>query len=53
LVEVGGIEQLVYGTDFGGAYGNGDLTAGLGLGLDEASCERIRSGNAIRLLKLT
>lgn len=50
LVEVVGADNLVYGTNFGGAYDNGDLTEGLGL--SEADREKIRSGNAVRLLKL-
>jgi aminocarboxymuconate-semialdehyde decarboxylase len=50
VAEVVGADQLVYGTNFGGAYQHGDLTAGLGL--SEADQEKIRSGNAIRLLKL-
>jgi aminocarboxymuconate-semialdehyde decarboxylase len=50
VVEVVGVGQIVYGTNFGGAYDNGDLTIGLGLG--EADRARIRSGNALALLKL-
>ena len=45
-----GVDRLVYGTNFGGAYGNGDLTAGMGL--NEVDREKIRSGNAIELLNL-
>lgn len=50
VVEVVGVDRIVYGTNFGGAYDQGDLTAGLGL--SDQDCEKIRSGNAIRLLKL-
>jgi len=50
VVDVVGIDQIVYGTNFGGAYDNGDLTAGLGLSEEER--EQIRSGNARRLLRL-
>lgn len=50
VLEVVGVDRLVYGTNFGGAYGNGDLTAGMGL--NEVDREKIRSGNAIELLKL-
>ncbi|MOA11540.1 hypothetical protein D3C78_1314890 [compost metagenome] len=41
---------MLYGTNFGGAYDHGDLTEGLGLSTHDR--ERIRSGNAIELLKL-
>ena len=44
------MDRLVYGTNFGGAYDHGDLTAGLGL--NDGEREKIRSGNAIQLLKL-
>lgn len=50
VVEVVGVDNLLYGTNFGGAYEHGDLTEGLGL--SEADREKIRSGNAIKLLKL-
>jgi aminocarboxymuconate-semialdehyde decarboxylase len=50
VVEVVGVDRLVVGTNFGGAYDNGDPTRGLGL--EEAQCEKIRSGNASELLKL-
>ena len=50
VVEVVGIDNVVYGTNFGGAYDQGDLT--VGLGLSDADSEKIRSGNAIKLLKL-
>ena len=46
-----GVDRCVVGTNFGGAYDNGDLTAGLGL--TDADREKIRSGNAIELLKLS
>lgn len=49
VVEVVGTDQLVYGTNFGGAYDHGDLTEGLGL--PDAERDKIRSGNALRLLK--
>ena len=45
-----GVDRVVYGTNFGGAYDNGDLTAGLGL--SDADVTKIRSGNACRLLKI-
>ncbi|MDB5423632.1 MAG: amidohydrolase 2 [Phenylobacterium sp.] len=51
IIDVVGVDNLVYGTNFGGAYDNGDLTAGLGL--SDADREKIRSGNIIKLLKLT
>lgn len=50
VVEVVGVDRCVVGTNFGGAYDNGDLTAGLGL--SDGDREKIRSGNAIELLKL-
>jgi len=50
VVEVVGVDNLVYGTNFGGAYDHGDPTEGLGL--SDADREKIRSGNAIKLLKL-
>jgi aminocarboxymuconate-semialdehyde decarboxylase len=50
VAEVVGADRLLYGTNFGGAYDHGDLTAGLGLSAAER--EKIRSGNAIKLLKL-
>jgi aminocarboxymuconate-semialdehyde decarboxylase len=50
IVDVVGVDNIVYGTNFGGAYDNGDLTAGIGL--SEADRDKIRFGNAIKLLKL-
>ncbi len=50
VVEVVGTDRLVYGTNFGGAYDYGDLTAGIGL--SDSDREKIRSTNAIELLKL-
>jgi aminocarboxymuconate-semialdehyde decarboxylase len=50
VVEVVGVDRLVYGTNFGGAYAHGDLTANLDLSDEDR--EKIRSGNAIQLLKL-
>jgi len=50
VLEVVGVDRLLYGTNFGGAYDNGDPTEGLGL--NGADREKIRSGNAIALLKL-
>ncbi|MNC70062.1 hypothetical protein D3C75_1208340 [compost metagenome] len=50
VAEVVGVDRLLYGTNFGGAYDHGDLTEGLGLSTQDR--ERIRSGNAIELLKL-
>ena len=50
IAEVVGADRLLYGTNFGGAYDHGDLTAGIGL--SEVDRAKIRSGNAIELLKL-
>jgi aminocarboxymuconate-semialdehyde decarboxylase len=50
IVEEVGVDRLLYGTNFGGAYCHGDLTEGLGL--SEADREKVRSRNAIELLKL-
>jgi aminocarboxymuconate-semialdehyde decarboxylase len=50
VLEVVGVDNLVYGTNFGGAYDHGDPT--VDLGLSDLEREKIRSGNAIRLLKL-
>jgi aminocarboxymuconate-semialdehyde decarboxylase len=51
VLEVVGVDRLVHGTNFGGAYDNGDPT--LGLGLNAADSEKVRSGNAIELLNLS
>lgn len=51
VAEVVGSHRLLYGTNFGGAYDHGDLTQGLGL--SDSDRERIRSKNAIELLKLS
>lgn len=49
VVEDIGVDRLLYGTNFGGADSHdGDLTAGLGL--DDETRERIRSGNALEFL---
>ena len=50
VAEVVGVDRLIYGTNFGGAYDHGDLTEGLGL--SDTDREKIRSGNAIELLGL-
>jgi len=50
VAEVVGVDNLLYGTNFGGAYDHGDLTAGIGL--SDADREKVRSGNAIQLLRL-
>lgn len=50
VAEAVGADRLLYGTNFGGAYDHGDLTHGIGL--SETDREKIRSGNAIALLKL-
>lgn len=50
VCEVVGVDRLLYGTNFGGAYDHGDLTAGLGL--TDVDREKIRSANAIKLLSL-
>lgn len=50
VVEVVGVDQLLYGDNFAGSDSHaGDLTDGFGLG--DADREKIRSGNALRLLK--
>jgi aminocarboxymuconate-semialdehyde decarboxylase len=49
-VEVVGADNLLYGTNFGGAYDYGDLTEGIDL--SDSDRDKIRSGNAITLLKL-
>ena len=49
MAEVAGTDRLVIGTNFGGAYDNGDLTEGLGL--SDAVREQVRSGNALQLLQ--
>ncbi|WP_066343300.1 amidohydrolase family protein [Azohydromonas lata] len=51
VAEVVGVDRLVIGTNFGGAYDNGDLTEGLGL--SDAEREKVRGGNALQLLKLS
>lgn len=50
VLEIVGVDRLVHGTNFGGAYDHGDPTAGLGLSAVDS--EKIRSGNAIALLGL-
>lgn len=51
IVDVIGVERLLYGTNFGGSDGiREDLTEGLGL--SEIDREAIRSGNAMKLLRL-
>jgi aminocarboxymuconate-semialdehyde decarboxylase len=50
VLDVIGVDRLLYGTNFGGAYDHGDLTDGLGLG--DAEREKIRSGNAKALLHI-
>ncbi len=50
VVEAVGVDRLLHGTNFGGAYDNGDPTAGLGL--DDPARDKIRSGNATALLRL-
>lgn len=50
VLEIVGVDRLMHGTNFGGAYANGDPTAGLGLSATDS--EKIRSGNAIALLGL-
>lgn len=50
IVDVVGVDRLLYGTNFGGAYSHGDLTEGVGL--SEVDRDKIRAGNAIELLKL-
>ena len=51
VVDLVGVERLVHGTNFGGAYDFGDPAEGLGLS-DEDS-EKIRSINAMELLNLS
>jgi aminocarboxymuconate-semialdehyde decarboxylase len=50
VLDIVGADRLLYGTNFGGNYGYGDLTAGLDL--SPADHEKICSKNAIELLKL-
>ena len=50
VIDIIGADRLLYGTNFGGAYSYGDLTADVGL--SEIDQQKIRSGNAISLLKL-
>lgn len=50
VVDLVGVDRLVHGTNFGGAYDFGDPADGLGLSV--ADSEKIRSTNAIELLKL-
>lgn len=49
VVDLVGADRLLYGTNFGGGYAYGDLTEGVGL--NEVDREKIRSGNAMKLLK--
>ncbi|WP_432198188.1 amidohydrolase family protein [Streptomyces sp. bgisy027] len=50
VTEIVGVDHLLYGDNFSGSDSHvGDLTDGFGL--SEADRERIRSGNALRLLK--
>lgn len=50
IVSIAGIEQVVHGTNFSAGHDFGDPAAGLGL-TNECG-EKIRSGNAIKLLGL-
>lgn len=50
ILDLVSIERIVHGTNFGGAYDFGDPTAGIEM--PDKDRERIRSGNAIELLKL-
>jgi aminocarboxymuconate-semialdehyde decarboxylase len=51
MVDLIGVDHLVYGTNFMGSDQiNFDLTGGIGLADEDR--ERIRSGNAVKLLKL-
>ena len=51
VVDVVGVDRLLYGSNFGGSDGiREDLTEGLGL--SEGDREKIRSGNARQLLRL-
>ncbi|TFH67735.1 amidohydrolase [Gammaproteobacteria bacterium LSUCC0057] len=50
VVDLVGVDRLLHGTNFGGAYDFGDPAAGLGL--TEQQSEKIRSGNALALLNL-
>jgi len=50
IVDMVDIKRIVHGTNFGGAYDFGDPT--VGLGVSDTDRELIRSGNAIKLLKL-
>lgn len=50
VIDIAGIDNIVHGTNFGGAYYFGDTTDSLDL--SESDQAKIRSGNAIKLLKL-
>lgn len=50
VLDLVSIDRIVHGTNFGGAYDFGDPTADIAM--SDADRELIRSGNAIKLLKL-
>ena len=50
VLDIVGVDHIVHGTNFGGAYDFGDPTDGLGL--SEEDNNKIRSLNAKALLKL-
>lgn len=50
IVDLVGVDNLLYGSNFGGGYANGNQTADIGL--SAADQEKIRSGNALELFKL-
>lgn len=50
VIDIVGVDRIVHGTNFGGAYYFGDATEGLGL--SQSDSEKIRRSNAMGLLKL-
>jgi len=50
VIDIAGIDNIVHGTNFGGAYYFGDKTDELDLSREDQT--KIRSANAIKLLKL-
>lgn len=50
VIDIVGVDRIIHGTNFGGAYDFGDPTEGLDL--DPIECAKIHSKNAVELLKL-